>query len=139
MDKVIVWSNDNGSVSVCYPTGELSVEQVLEKDCPSTAIIVDASALPENHGIFFEAWELNNGFVNVNLDKAKAIAHNMRRVMRAEEFAPLDKVIAAQIPGNDFVQAEGQRQIIRDKYSLIQEQIDAAQTPEEIKQALGGE
>lgn len=75
----------------------------------------------------------------INLDKAKAIGHDKRRAMRAEEFAPLDKVIAAQIPGNDFAAAEAQRQSIRDKYSLIQEQIDAAQTPEEIKQALGGE
>lgn len=75
----------------------------------------------------------------INLDKAKAIGHDKRRAMRAEEFAPLDKVIAAQIPGNDFAAAEAQRQAIRDKYSLIQEQIDAAQTPEEIKQALGGE
>lgn len=75
----------------------------------------------------------------INLNKAKAIGHDKRRAMRAEEFAPLDKVIAAQIPGNDFAAAEAQRQAIRDKYSLIQEQIDAAQTPEEIKQALGGE
>lgn len=72
----------------------------------------------------------------INMEKAKAIGHDKRRAMRAEEFAPLDKVIAAQIPGNDFVAAESQRQAIRDKYAAIQEQIDTAQTPEEIKAAL---
>lgn len=77
--------------------------------------------------------------ITVDMNKAKAIGHTKRREMREKEFAPLDKVIAAQIPGNDFAAAEAQRQAIRDKYSLIQEQIDAAQTPEEIKQALGGE
>lgn len=139
MDSVIVWSNENGAVSVCYPTGELPVDQVLEKDCPAEAIIVNANSLPQNQGIFFEAWELVDNSVRVNLNKAKTIAHNIRRARRAEEFAPLDKIIAAQIPGNDFAQAEAQRQIIRDKYSLIQQQIDDAQTPDEIIQAIGGE
>lgn len=75
----------------------------------------------------------------INMEKAKAIGHDMRRAKRAEEFAPLDKVIASQIPGNDFAATEAQRQAIRDKYAIIQEQIDTAQTTEEIKQALGGE
>lgn len=74
----------------------------------------------------------------INIDKAKAVAHDMRRAARAEEFKPYDDAIAKQIPGNDFTQAEAARQAIRDKYAVIQEQIDAAATPEEIKAALGG-
>ena len=74
----------------------------------------------------------------VNIDKAKTIAHDMRRAARAEEFKPYDDAIAKQIPGNDFAQAEAARQAIREKYAAIQEQIDAAATPEEIKAALGG-
>lgn len=74
----------------------------------------------------------------VNIDKAKTIAHDMRRAARAEEFKPYDDAIAKQIPGNDFAQAEAARQAIRDKYAAIQTQIDAATTPEEIKAALGG-
>jgi hypothetical protein len=73
----------------------------------------------------------------VNIDKAKTVAHDMRRAARAEEFKPHDEVIMKQIPGVDAQAAEAARQAIRDKYATIQEQIDAAATPEEIKAALG--
>lgn len=75
--------------------------------------------------------------IKINLDKAKAIGHDIRRRTRAEEFAPYDEVIAKRIPGTTESEAEAARQTIRDKYAVIQEQIDAAQSPEEIKAALG--
>ena len=74
--------------------------------------------------------------ITINIDKAKAIGHDMRRRKRAEEFAPFDDAIAKQIPGQ-MEGAEAQRQIIREKYAAIQNQIDAATTSEEIKAALG--
>lgn len=74
----------------------------------------------------------------INIDKAKAIGHDMRRAARAEEFAPHDAVIAKAIPGADAVAAEAARQSIREKYAEIQDNIDAATTPEEIKAALEG-
>ena len=74
--------------------------------------------------------------ITINMDKAKNIAHDMRRAARAEEFKPHDEVIMKQIPGVDAQQAEAARQAIRDKYAAIQEQIDAATTPDEIKAAL---
>ena len=74
----------------------------------------------------------------INIDKAKAIGHDMRRAARAEEFAPHDAVIAKAIPGADAVAAEAARQAIREKYTDIQVNIDAATTPEEIKAALEG-
>lgn len=73
----------------------------------------------------------------VNIDKAKTIAHEMRRAARAEEFKPYDEVIMKQIPGVDIQTVEAERQAIRDKYAAIQAQIDAAATPDEIKAALG--
>jgi len=75
--------------------------------------------------------------ITINLDKAKTIAHDKRRAKRAEEFAPYDEVIMKQIPGVDAVEAEAKRQEIRDKYAAIQNDIDAAESPEEIKAALG--
>lgn len=75
----------------------------------------------------------------VNIDKAKAIGHDMRREKRAEEFAPLDEIIMKRIPGTAEAEAEAARQAIRDKYAAVQAQIDAAVTPEEIKVALGME
>lgn len=73
----------------------------------------------------------------VNIDKAKNIAHNMRRAARTEEFKPYDEVIMKQIPGNSAVEAEAARQAIRDKYTAIQNDIDSASTSDEIKSALG--
>jgi hypothetical protein len=75
--------------------------------------------------------------ITINIDKAKNIAHDMRRAARAEEFKPHDEVIMKQIPGVDSQQAEAARQAIRDKYAVVQANIDAASTPEEIKAALG--
>ena len=72
--------------------------------------------------------------ININLDKAKDIAHDMRRAKRAEEFAPLD--IKATIP-SEAVAAEAARQAVRDKYAAMQVAINAAATPEEIKTTLG--
>jgi hypothetical protein len=71
----------------------------------------------------------------IDLTKAKAIGHDMRRAARAEEFKPYDEAIAKQIPGTDG--AEIARQAIREKYAAIQTSIDAATTTDEIKTALG--
>ena len=74
--------------------------------------------------------------IKVNVEKAKAIGHELRRAARADEFKPFDEAIAKQIPGA-AEGAEAQRQAIREKYATIQAEIDAAATPDEIKAALG--
>ena len=71
--------------------------------------------------------------ITINIDKAKNIAHDIRRAKRAEEFAPLD--IQATIPSQASA-AESARQAIRDKYAAMQTQINSASTPEEIKEAI---
>ena len=74
--------------------------------------------------------------ITIDMTKAKEIAHEQRRAARAEEFKPYDEVIMKQIPGKDYTQAEAARQAIRDKYAALQAQMDAAQTPEELKALL---
>lgn len=69
----------------------------------------------------------------INLEKAKAIAHDKRRLARSAEFAPLD--IKVTIP-SEAQSAEAARQAIREKYAVMQEQMDAAQTVEELKALL---
>ena len=71
--------------------------------------------------------------ISVNLNKAKAIAHDMRREARAKEFEPYDEVIMKQIPGNDATEAESARAAIRTKYETIQTNIDSATTETELK------
>jgi hypothetical protein len=73
--------------------------------------------------------------ITINIDKAKAIGHDMRRAARAKEFAPYDDAIAKQIPGQ-AEGAEAARQAIRDKYAAVQIAIDAAQDADAIKAAL---
>lgn len=72
----------------------------------------------------------------INVDKAKTIAHDMRRAARAEEFAPYDKIIAAQIPGQSAAEAEAARAVIRTKYAGIQTAIDEAVSADDLKQVL---
>jgi hypothetical protein len=71
--------------------------------------------------------------IKINIDKAKAIAHDARRAARTKEFEPHDAIIMKQIPGVDAAAAEAARQAIRDKYAALQAQMDAAQTPEQLK------
>lgn len=134
----IVYQNQKGGLSVIYPTGELSIEEVAAKDVPNGAsyAIVEDAAIPSDR-TFRDAWKMGNGTVNIDLPKAKAIAHDMRRANRAAEFAPYDDIIAKQIPGMDATAAEAARQVIRDKYVEMQDAIDDADSPTAIKAALG--
>ena len=59
----------------------------------------------------------------IDITKAKAITHDMRRAARSAEFAPLD--IKASIP-SEAVAAEAARQAVREKYAVIQANVDAA-------------
>jgi hypothetical protein len=72
----------------------------------------------------------------INIDKAKDIAHEKRRLARSEEFKPHDEVIMKQIPGNDMAEAETARQAIRVKYETIQADIESAEDVVELKQIL---
>ena len=73
MSQVIIYTGPNGNVHVCVPTGELPINEVLTKDCPAGAIIVDDSTLPQGADAqFFGAWKLNGSTITVDLEKARA-------------------------------------------------------------------
>jgi hypothetical protein len=135
MNQRIIYRTVNNGVSIIIPTE--SVELAL-KDVPKGVPyeIVDADAIPSDR-TFRGAWVMGDCCIDHDIDRCKAIGHEMRRAARAVEFAPHDEVIAKQIPGVDAVEAEAQRQRIRDKYAVIQEQIDAAESTNDIKTALG--
>ena len=90
MANVIIFTNENGNVSVCVPTGELDIQTVKTKDTPSTSIIVEDSELPQADNDFFDAWELSNGAVSVNLTKAKALTKTRLRAEREPLFVAQD-------------------------------------------------
>jgi hypothetical protein len=82
--KVIVYKNENGGVSITVPTGEISIEEVLTKDCPKGAIIVDNSEFPTDS---FDAWELVDGKIVVNEAKKQAIIDAQQAPIVAKESA----------------------------------------------------
>jgi hypothetical protein len=86
MTQAIIYTNDNGGVSVCIPTGEISIEAVLAKDCPAGAIIVDDSELPTDN-TYFNAWELIDGKVVVNEVKKQAIIDAQTAATTTKESA----------------------------------------------------
>ena len=133
----IIFQNEFGGVSVIIPTGELSIEEVAAKDVPEGVAyeIVEDDAIPVDR-FFRNAWIADGAAVAVDLGKAKDIGHDIRRQQRSEEFQPFDEIIAKQIPGVDAAEAEASRQQIRFKYALIQDAIEIASTPDEIKAAL---
>ena len=86
MAQVIIHSNSNGGVSVTVPTGELSIQEVLAKDCPAGAIIIDDSELPTDNE-YFNAWELVDGKVVVNETKKQAIIDAIQAPITAKASA----------------------------------------------------
>lgn len=74
--------------------------------------------------------------IKINLNKAKNIAHELRRIAREKEFEPFDKIIMKQIPTVNAKEAEAERQKIREKYVVLQQQMDAAETVEELTKLL---
>ena len=86
MSKVIIYTNTSGNVSVCVPTGELPIETVLTKDCPSGAIIVEDSTLPQgDDALFFDSWTLSGSTVTVDITKAKEQATKQLNAMAYSE------------------------------------------------------
>ena len=74
--QVIIYEQ-NGQVAVCVSTGELPIKEVLAKDCPAGAIIVDDTTLPQGaDSVFFDAWKLNGSTVTVDFPTAQA--HKLR-------------------------------------------------------------
>jgi hypothetical protein len=130
----IIYQTAEGGVAVIIPAE--SVEAAL-KDVPAGVDyeIVSEDAIPSDR-FFRNAWTLGDCCVDLDLDKCKAVGHERRRAARAEEFQPFDEIIAKQIPGKDAAEAEEARQAIRDKYTEVQDAIDAAETPDDIKAAL---
>jgi hypothetical protein len=90
MSQVIIYTNTSGGVSVCKPTGELSIEDVLAKDCPENAIIIDESELPSDD---FDAWVLNDGVVTVDATKKAKIQATEQEQVNAKASA-LSKLTA---------------------------------------------
>lgn len=131
--QVIIFTNDNGGVSVCVPTGELDINAVKAKDTPSHSIIVQDSELPQSDNDFFDAWELADGVVTVNLDKAKEITKTRLRQERTPLLAAQDVLFQRALEtGADTTAIVAEKQRLRDITALA----DDCTTTAELR-ALG--
>lgn len=129
MAQVIIFSQ-NGQVAVCVPTGELDINAVKAKDTPSTSIIVQESELPQADNDFFNAWELANGVVTVNLAKAKELTKQRLRAEREPLLAAQDVAYMRAIEANaDTSAIVAEKQRLRDVTSLA----DACTTTAELR------
>ena len=83
----VIAYNTNDGLAITIPTGELPIEQVLAKDCPAGAVIVDS--IPAERD-FRNAWELSGSDITVNFAKAQEITKNRLRAERTPLLAAQD-------------------------------------------------
>lgn len=115
MTQAIIFTNDNGGVSVCIPTGELPIEAVQAKDTPEGSLIVNIADLPNQYNDFFDAWELVDGKVEVSLTKAKKITKKRLRAEREPLLAAQDVAFQRALEsGSDTSAIVAEKQRLRD-------------------------
>jgi hypothetical protein len=135
--QVIIFTNDNGGVSTCIPTGEISIDAVLEKDVPKGkgARIVNMSDLPNQYNDFYDAWEMDATSVTVNLAKAKELTKARLRAERTPLLAAQDVLFQRALEsGADTTAIVAEKNRLRDVTNLA----DAATTLEELRALKAG-
>lgn len=107
----------------------------LEKTLAQYPDAVEVTSLPSDD-LFQPAWKLNGTDVVEDLVRSKEVAHELRRAHRETLFAPLDALIAKQIPTTNLVEVEQQRQTIRDGDTIVQSNINNAVNLDELRSAI---
>ena len=135
MTTVYIHTNENGGVSVTTPTPEaletMSHEEIMAKDCPDHAILVDSSILPNDDNDFFNSWELNNGVVTVNLSKAKEQTKERLRVEREPLLQAQDVLFQRALEdGKDTTAIVTEKKRLRDITLLA----DACTTTQQLRE-----
>jgi hypothetical protein len=137
MSQVIIFTNDNGGVSTCVPTGEINIEAVMTKDVPAGrgARIVNIVDLPNQHNDFYDAWEMDATSVTVNLAKAKEITKKRLRAEREPLLAAQDVAFQRALEsGADTTAIVAEKQRLRDITGLV----DAVTTLEGLRAIKAG-
>jgi hypothetical protein len=137
MTQAIIFTNDNGGVSTCIPTGEISIEAVMAKDVPEDrgARIVNIVDLPNQYNDFYDAWEMDATSVTVNLTKAKEITKKRLRNERAPLLLAQDVLFQRALEsGADTTAIVAEKNRLRDITGLV----DAATTLEGLRAIKAG-
>jgi hypothetical protein len=124
MSQCIVFTNEQGGVSVCIPTGELPIDQVQQKDTPAGSIIMNVSDLPRDND-FFDAYELNGSSVTVNFAKAVEITKKRLRAERTPLLAAQDVAFQRALEsGADTTAIVAEKQRLRDITNITATTLD---------------
>ena len=126
MSQAIIFTNDNGGVSTCIPTGEISIDAVLTKDVPAGrgARIVNLTDLPRDND-FYDAWEMGDTSVTVNFAKAVEITKNRLRMERAPLLAAQDVAFQRALEsGADTTAIVAEKQRLRDITNITATTLD---------------
>ena len=125
MSQVIIFLNSNGGVSTCIPTGEISIEAVLAKDCPAGSIIVNTVDLPNQHNDFYDAWELIDGKVEVSFPKAVELTKKRLRAERTPLLAAQDVLFQRALESSaDTTAIVAEKQRLRDITNITATTLD---------------
>jgi len=109
--------NTNDGLAITIPTGELPIEQVLAKDCPAGAVIVDS--LPESRE-YRNAWELSGNAITVNFAKAQEITKDRLRAERTPLLAVQDVAFQRALEsGADTSAIVAEKNRLRDVTGLV--------------------
>jgi hypothetical protein len=127
MTQAIIFTNEFGAVSVCIPTGEISIDAVMEKDVPKGkgARIVNIVDLPNQHQDFYDAWEMDATSVTVNFAKAVEITKKRLRAERAPLLAAQDVAFQRALEsGADTTAIVAEKQRLRDITNITATTLD---------------
>jgi hypothetical protein len=126
MTQAIIFTNDNGGVSTCIPTGEISIDAVLTKDVPAGrgARIVNLTDLPRDND-FYDAWEMDTTSVTVNFAKAVELTKNRLRAERTPLLAAQDVAFQRALEkGTDTTAIVAEKQRLRDITNITATTLD---------------
>lgn len=131
----LVYEQENGTLAVVIPAPGVSVEEAAKAVPQGKSYkVVSEDSLPTDR-VFRTAWKLEGDEVVEDQEKSLELSHKYRRLLREQEFMPLDDKIAKRLPGWESVETD--RQKIRDKYAEIQTELENATSVEEYKNLLG--
>jgi hypothetical protein len=126
MTQAIIFTNENGGVSTCIPTGEISIDAVMTKDVPAGrgARIVNLTDLPRDND-FYDAWEMDATSVTVNFAKAVEITKKRLRAEREPLLAAQDVAFQRALEsGADTTIIVAEKQRLRDITNITATTLD---------------
>ena len=133
---VIVFTGLEDKINVMYPSGELSIDTLISRHIDATKPykIMAINDLPNVDNDFFDAWQLLDGAVTVDLPKAKDIHCERLRTERKPLLEALDVQFMRAVELGDATKQQevaAQKQKLRDLTKAPA--IDDAVTTQELR------